>query len=193
MSLFFNFDRFCYTLENREETIMPQIQMPIFPSGVTHITSNIAFSYQDGKVCYLNGHLPVFIHEQNDLATFRFFTTQLIVNGSVKQGDIARAFGIPLRTVKRYVKRYRQNGAKGFYVPPKTRSASKLTGEVLEKAQALLNECRSIPETGRELGLLPNTLHKAIRAGRLHKTSKKKRRCYRSAPRAIGVKPIALH
>ena len=124
---------------------MPQIQMPIFPPGMTHITSNIAFACKDGKVCYLNGHLPVFIHEQNDLQTFRFFTTQLIVNGSVKQGDIARAFGIPERTVKRYVKRYRQNGAKGFYTPPKTRSASKLVDEVSKKAQALLDEGQSVP------------------------------------------------
>lgn len=155
---------------------MPQIQMPIFPPGVTHITNNIAFQCEDGKVCYLNGHLPVFIHDQSDLQTFRLFTTQLIVNGSVKQGEIARAFGIPERTVKRYVKRYRQNGAKGFYAPPKTRSASKLVGEVLKKAQALLDEGRGVPDVGRELDLLPNTLHKAIRAGRLHVASKKKRR-----------------
>ena len=153
---------------------MPQIQMPIFPPGVNHITNNIAFQCEDGKVCYLNGHLPVFVHDQNDLQTFRLFTTQLIVNGSVKQGDIARAFGIPVRTVKRYVKRYRQNGAKGFYAPPKTRSASKLIGEVLKKAQALLDEGQSVPDVGRELNLLSNTLHKAIRAGRLHAGSKKK-------------------
>lgn len=155
---------------------MPQVQMPIFPTGVTHITNNIAFQCEDGRVCYLNGHLPVFLHDQNDLQTFRLFTTQLIVNGSVKQGDIARAFGIPERTVKRYVKRYRQNGAKGFYAPPKTRSASKLVGEVLKKAQALLDEGRSVPDVGRELDLLSNTLHKAIRAGRLHHVASKKKR-----------------
>lgn len=147
--------------------------MPIFPPGVTHITSNIAFQCEDGKVCYLNGHLPVFIHDQNDLQTFRLFTTQLIVNGSVKQGDIARAFGVPPRTVKRYVKRYRQNGAKGFYAPPKTRSASKLTGDVLKKAQELLDEGQSIPEVGRALGLLSNTVNKAVHAGRLHRNKKK--------------------
>lgn len=155
---------------------MPQIQMPIFPPGVTYITNNIAFQCEDGKVCYLNGHLPVFIHDQKDLQTFRLFTTQLIINGSVKQGDIAKAFGVPVRTIKRYVKRYRENGTKGFYAPPKTRSASKLVGEVLKKAQVLLDEGRSVPDVGRELNLLSNTLHKAIRAGRLHGGFKKKRR-----------------
>jgi transposase len=155
---------------------MPQVQMPIFPSGVTHITPHIAFQCEDGKVCYLNGHLPVFIHDQKDLQTFRLFTTQLIVNGSVKQGDIARAFGVPVRTVKRYVKRYRENGAKGFYAPPKTRSASKLTGDVLRQAQELLDEGQSIPEVGRTLGLLSNTLNKAVHAERLHRNKKKRLR-----------------
>lgn len=153
---------------------MPQVQLPIFPAGVTHITDNIAFQCEDGKVCYLNGHLPVFLHDQNDLQTFRLFTTQLVINDSVKQVDIARAFGIPVRTVKRYVKRYRQNGAKGFYAPPKRRSASKLVGEVLKKAQDLLDEGQSVPDVGRELNLLSNTLHKAIRSGRLHAGNKKK-------------------
>lgn len=160
-------------LEHKEAT-MPQVQLPIFPAGVTHITDNIAFQCEDGKVCYLNGHLPVFLHDQNDLQTFRLFTTQLVINDSVKQVDIARAFGIPVRTVKRYVKRYRQNGAKGFYAPPKRRSASKLVGEVLKKAQDLLDEGQSVPDVGRELNLLSNTLHKAIRSGRLHAGNKKK-------------------
>lgn len=152
---------------------MPQVQLPIFPQGVTHITPNIAFQCQDGKVCYLNGHLPVFIHDQNDLRTFRLFTTQLIVNGSVRQGDISKAFGVPLRTVKRYVKHYRENGAKGFYASPKTRSASKLTGDVLKKAQGLLDEGQSVPEVGHALGLLPNTVNKAVHAGRLYRNKKK--------------------
>jgi len=33
---------------------MPQIQLPIFPEGVTHITPVLAFSKQDGRVTYFN-------------------------------------------------------------------------------------------------------------------------------------------
>jgi len=50
---------------------MPQVQLPIFPPGVTPITSEIAFQCEEGKVCYFNGHLPVFIHDKKELATFR--------------------------------------------------------------------------------------------------------------------------
>ena len=82
---------------------MPQVQLPIFPSGVTHINSEVAFEERDGKVYYFNGHLPVFVHEKSALATFRLFSTQLVINGNATQAEISRAFGVPLVTVKRYV------------------------------------------------------------------------------------------
>jgi transposase-like protein len=44
---------------------------------------------------------------------------------------------------------------------------------VLEQAQQLLAAGRSVPEVARELGVLGNTLHKAIRAGRLRASQKK--------------------
>jgi hypothetical protein len=81
---------------------MPQLQLPIFPAGTTLITSEIAFECGEGKVTYIYGHLPVFQHAEGDLAAFRYFTSQLVVNGTVGQADIARAFCVPKVTVKRY-------------------------------------------------------------------------------------------
>src|SRR6516225_6408439 len=49
---------------------------------------------------YIHGHLPVFQHAQQDLAAFRYFTSQLVVNGTVGQAAIARAFHVPTVTVK---------------------------------------------------------------------------------------------
>lgn len=152
---------------------MPQIQLPIFPQGSHEITREIAFSCEGEKVTYWNGHLPVFIHEREDVTSFRLFTSQLIINGTVRQVDIVRTFGVPLVTVKRYVKVYRQEGPKGFFKERRRRSASVLKGEVRERVQELLDEGKSVPEVGRQLGILPNTLHKAIRAGRLHRGVKK--------------------
>ena len=126
------------------------------------------------KVVYVHGHLPIFQHPHEDLASFRLITSQMIVNGTVGQGEIVRAFGVPLATVKRYVQIYRKQGAKAFYTAPRRRSAGLLKGAVQERAQALLDIGRSVPEVGRELNLLPNTLHKAIRSGRLHQPVKKK-------------------
>lgn len=102
------------------------------------------------------------------------FTSQMIAGGTVKPKEIVKTFGVPMITVKRYVKLYRDHGAKGFYAPqPRHSSASVLKGEVLEQAQGLLDEGRSVPEVAQDLGVLANTLHKAIRAGRLRGGQKK--------------------
>src|ERR1700736_4321063 len=45
------------------------------------------------------------------------------------EAEISRAFGVPLVTVKRYLKLYREHGAAAFFAPAKKRSGSKLTGE----------------------------------------------------------------
>jgi len=147
---------------------MPQLQLPTFPEGATEITPELAVQKQDGTVFYLYGHLPVFQHAEQDLKSFRMFTSQLITNGTVKQKDIVRAFGVPLITVKRSAKLYRERGPEGFFQPKvRTQPGRVLKGEMLQRAQQLLEEGHSVPEVSRELGVLANTLHKAIRAGRL--------------------------
>ena len=151
------------------------MQLPLFPAGVTEINSRIAVEKKDGTVYYIHGHLPVFHHDEEDIETFRMFTSQMIVNGTVKLKEIMETFGVPMVTVKRYTKLYRNQGSKGFYAARERHSsASVLKGETLERAQKLLDEGRSVPEIGKQLQILPNTLHKAIRAERLKHTKKKR-------------------
>ena len=152
---------------------MPQLQLPIFPPGLTSITEDLAFQQEDGKVVYFHGLLPVFQHDEKDLKSFRMYTSQLIATGTVRQRDIVRAFGVPLATVKRYMQVHRQQGTAGFFRQPRRRSATVLTAEVKQRAQALLDEGQSVPEVSKEMGVAGNTLHKAIQAGRLHAVKKK--------------------
>jgi biotin operon repressor len=152
---------------------MPQLQLPLFPAGTNLINSELGFERRGDSVVYFNGHLPVFTHAVDDLAAFRLFTTQLAVNGSASQGEIARAFGVPLITVKRCVKRYREHGAKVFFTPHPKRRGNRLTPERLLEAQKMLDEFRSVPEIARVLGVLNTTLHKAIDDGRLRQPPKK--------------------
>jgi transposase len=154
--------------------VMPQLQLPIFPDGLTSITEDLAFQQEDGKVVYFHGLLPVFQHEEKDLKSFRMFTSQLIANGTVRQRDIVRAFGVPLATVKRYMKRHREHGSEGFFRQPRRRGATVLRPEVRQRAQALLDEGKSVPEVSQKIGVAGNTLHKAIHAGRLHGIKKKR-------------------
>ena len=154
----------------------PQVQLPLFPAGTTHLNESLAFECRDGQVTYFNGHLPVFTHAQNDLAAFRLFTSQLVVNGSASQGDLRRAFGVPKVAVQRAVDRYRAGGSAAFFVPPPPRAGRKLTPAALLQVQALLDQGQSVPAIGQATGVLANTLHKAIRAGRLRAGAKKKTR-----------------
>ena len=155
---------------------MPQLQLPVFPAGVIEINSRVAVEAKDGQVCYVYGHLPVFQHEETDIRSFRMFTSQMIVTGTVKPKEIVEAFGVSIVTVKRYMKVYREHGAKGFYeTKPRHSSASKLKGEILERAQQLLEEGQSVPEVAEKLKVLGNTVHKAIRAGRLRRLPSQKK------------------
>jgi len=152
---------------------MPQVQLPLFPSGTTHITPELAFQMREDQVVYFNGYLPVFTHPTNDLASFRLFTTQLIVNGSASQGDIVKAFGVPITTVKRCCKRYRERGAGAFFNPAERRQGHRLTDQMLAQAQGLLDQEFTVPQISRQLDILSSTLHKAIDDGRLKQVKKK--------------------
>ena len=154
---------------------MPQVQLPIFPEGTTLITPELAVERRAGQVVYFNGHLPVFTHGMEDLASFRLFTSQLIINGTATQRQIEKAFGVPLTTIKRGVKKYREGGAKAFFASAPKRQGHRLTPERLDQAQALLEQGESVPAIGAQLGVLATTLHKALDAGRLRRPKKKSR------------------
>ena len=161
---------------------MPQLQLPVFPTGTTALNAELAFERREDQVVYFNGHLPVFTHTTQELGSFRLFTTQLIVNGTASQGEIVKAFGVPLTTVKRCCRLYRERGASAFFKPPARQQGHRLTPEKLAAAQALLDEGKTVPAISAQLGILASTLHKAIDDGRL-KQSKKKTLARRASPR----------
>jgi transposase len=151
---------------------MPQVQLPIFPAGAQQINSALAFECRDHQVTYFNGHLPVFTHAAGDLKSFRLFTTQLVINGTATQNEIAQAFGVSLTTIKRYLKKYRQGGSHALFVPPPRREGTKLNAERLAQAQQLLDQGLGVPALSEQLGVLATTLHKALKSGRLQPKKK---------------------
>jgi len=52
--------------------------------------------------------MPVFVHDADDIASFRMITSQFCINGNAKQAEIIRAFGVTKISMKRAVKRYRE-------------------------------------------------------------------------------------
>ena len=49
---------------------MPQVQLPIFPQGTSHINPELAFKREAEQIVYYNGHLPVFTHAASAANTF---------------------------------------------------------------------------------------------------------------------------
>ena len=76
--------------------------------------------------------------------------------------------------MKRYVKVYREEREEGFFQPrQRQRSETKLTSEIKQQAQQLLEEGENVAEVGRRLNVLPATLHKAIKSQRLEVKEKR--------------------
>lgn len=147
---------------------MNQLLLPFIPRGATEISGILSVENREGFWYYFSGINPVFCHEQNDLQSFRMFTSQLIATGQCKNRDIIRVFGVSSSSVKRYVKKYKQAGITAFYEPRKGRGASVLTQQVKSQCQKLLDNGVSRREICDKLNIKYDTLRKAIVAGRLH-------------------------
>lgn len=147
---------------------MPQVQMPFFAEGVTNINNMLGYSRQNGRISYFTGNVQMYTHEVDDSASFRMIIAQICDNGIAKQADIARSLGIPFLTVKRAVKLYRQEGARGFYKPRNRRSAAILTPDACERLQSLFDTGLSVTEVALQGGVKRDTLSKAVRAGKFH-------------------------
>jgi len=94
---------------------MPQTLLPFFPEDAQLINGTIGFEKRNGIVYYFNGCMPVYQHTGSDYRSFRLFTSQLVINGNATQKEIADAFGVSEISVKRWVKRLREEGAQGFF------------------------------------------------------------------------------
>jgi len=158
---------------------MPEPFLPLFPSDVTTINRHLSFARREGRIYYFNGPMPVFSHEEKDWASFRMFTSQLVCDGNCSQAEIARAFGVSLISLKRYVKKYRQEGVKGFYAIPPRRGGGVLTAAVLAQVQSRLAAGQEVSRIAAELKLKADTINKAVRRGRLTAPLKKKFRGHR--------------
>ena len=153
---------------------MPQELLPLFvSSGEGYISELISYQKRDGMIYYFHAGLPVFCHGEKDMKSFRMFISQLVVNGSCRQVDIVRAFGISVISMKRWVKKYREEGPQAFFQTPRRRGSHVLTPEVLKQSQERLSQGVNRSEVARQLHVKLDTLSKAIRSGRLVEPEKK--------------------
>ena len=147
---------------------MPQVQLPIFPSDIKYINSNIGVKTIEDSVYYFNGSMPIYHHNKDDYKSFRYITSQIIVLGNANQVEIRKAFEVSKESIKRWVKVYRNKGADGFFGTKNVRRKGKvLDDQTIITAQSMLNVLKTPKEIETKLGVKQDTLRKAIRDGRL--------------------------
>src|SRR3990170_464721 len=150
---------------------MPQAFLPIFASGVTHVNPNLAYKKENNRIYYFNGQeCPLFVHDEDDIATFRLILSQFYVNGLATQAELIKTFGIPSIAMKRAVKKLRTEGVAGFFADNKPKRKPRvLLPEVVEAIQTMLDDGLSVDAIAVQQGIKKDTLQKAIRAGRFKK------------------------
>ena len=146
---------------------MPQALLPLIPDGATQVNDRISVVQQHEQWTYFCGIHPVFEHREEDRASFRMFSAQLVCQGSCRQTEIIQTFGVSKNSVKRSVKKYRDEGIESFFRPRRTRSSNVFTPEVVARAQELLYRGGSPSEVAEELEIKRDTLRKAINQGRI--------------------------
>ncbi|MFP4029519.1 MAG: helix-turn-helix domain-containing protein [Candidatus Brocadiia bacterium] len=132
---------------------MPQAILPFIPAGATRLTERISVVNEDETWFYLVGTYPVFHHAADDTASFRMFTSQLYCQGRCKQVDIIRTFGVSTNSVKRAVKKYREEGIEAFYAPRRSRGANVITATVIEDAERLFAQGWARGDVADHLGV----------------------------------------
>lgn len=148
-----------------------QLQLPIFPAECKMISSTVGVYESDGIIQYIVNGLPVYSHGKEDIQAFRFFTSNLILQGRCKQIDIERCFCVSTDSVTRNLKKFREQGEQAFFSGENRHGhCHKIRGEVLERIQKKLNNGQSVNGIGKQEKITEGAIRYAIKHGYLKKS-----------------------
>ena len=159
---------------------MPQMQLPLIPSGTKSINTIWSVDNTDDRVTYFCGLNPVFMHDADCSRSFRMFTAQLVCQGACRQIEVIKAFGVSKSSVARSVAKYRNGGPASFFKPKKKRTGKVITEEVKEQLAQLFASGMNPKEAAFELDIKHSTLCKAITQNRVARPIEKDTACSES-------------
>ena len=147
-----------------------QHRMLCLPTGAEMISEHLAAARHEGRLTFFDASGPIFSCREEDDGALRFAAAMLTEPGLGLAGpsQIARAVGRHRSRVHEYRTRYREGGAAALEVKRRgPRGASKLKGQVLACAQALLTEGLSNCQVAAQVGVSEQTIRKGLKEGRL--------------------------
>jgi len=147
-----------------------QMQLPLFPPSTKLINPTLGFYENEGFVYYLHNGSPIFCHKQEDILAYRYICGNLVFNRLCTAVDLAKALGVNKRNIERYAVAIREHGI-GHYLNKKDRRGQchKMTPDILEKAQGLIDSGKSQLKTARTLGVSESSIRNHIKNGNLKK------------------------
>jgi len=149
---------------------MGQLILPLFPSDTEMITPTLGVRQQGSTVFYLHGGFPIYSHEEFELNKFRFFTSNLILQGLCKNCDISRVFKVSVDSVRRNKKLLWEQGEDAFFRKDlRAGKSHKLLPDVLQRIQSKLDQGKSSYSIAKQEGISEGSIRYAIKQGRLKK------------------------
>jgi biotin operon repressor len=147
-----------------------QMQLPIFPASTKLINSFVGIFEKEDFVYYLHNGSPIYCHEKNDLNSYRYITANLVVTKLCTPSELSKALGVSSRNIQRYSKTLREKGTGWFFQREEKRGdAYKLTTELMEEAQRLINKFYSVVDVARLLGVTEGAIRYHIKKGTIKK------------------------
>lgn len=147
-----------------------QLQLPLFPCDTKLISSCLGVYKKDDIVQYIANGLPVFSYLEDDLQSFRYITSNFIIQGLCRQSEVASCFCIPIDSIKRSVKKLRESGEPAFFSTENRHGhCHKIRGAVLISIQKKLDAGLSVNATALSEGLSEGSIRYAITKGYLKK------------------------
>jgi len=147
-----------------------QLLLPIFPPEVRLITPTLGVFARDDIVNYLHCGVPIYSHAADDLNSFRYITSNFVLQGLCKKVEISRCFGISYDSVKRNTWRLVEQGERAFFADDhRGGHGYKLVPAVLDRMQCQLDGGLSHSEIARLEGVTEGAVRYAIKQGKLKK------------------------
>jgi transposase-like protein len=151
---------------------MPQLLLHGFPDGAIRIGATLSVLKKEGLVTYFVGPDNFYSHRDTDQAGQRFAMATLIANGHVCAREVERSIlCIPHRTLMNWTGQLAAQGPGSFFAPRGRRGQTVMTKEKVAQCARLLDEQATIAAVARLADVDESTLRKAVKAGRVVRTS----------------------
>lgn len=151
---------------------MPQLLLQGFPIGATRIGPFLSVLKKEGQVTYFVGQDNIYSHPELDTDSQRFIIACLIANSHVRASEVEQSeLGIPYRTLMNWTGQLAARGPRAFFGPRACRGAAVMTDEKAAECTRFLDSEKTIAAAARLAGVGDSTLRKALKSGRVARSS----------------------